>query len=116
MKTVVILFVSLIFTASSLVVVQADESQTRSEPVVAEQAATESTGIDSSADSRNIGEILFQGRCQMCHQLPEPGMLRPNQWKLILVVMQQRMQQAGIPPLTEEETELVLAYLTERAR
>ncbi len=116
MKTVVILFVSLIFAGSPLMVVQADESQTRSGHVMAEQAATESTSFDSSADSRNIGEILFQGRCQMCHQLPEPGMLRPKQWKLILVVMQQRMQQAGIPPLTEDETELVFEYLAERAR
>ena len=116
MKTVLILFVSLIFTGLPLMVVQADESQTRSEPVVAEQVATESANIDSSADRRDIGEILFQGRCQMCHQLPEPGMLKPKQWKLILVVMQQRMQQTGIPPLTEEENELVFAYLAERAR
>ena len=116
MKTVLILFVSLIFTGLPLMVVQADESQTRSGPVVADQVATESTSIDSSADNRNIGEILFQGRCQMCHQLPDPGMLRPKQWKLILAVMQQRMQQTGMPPLTSEETELVLAYLTERAR
>ena len=116
MKTVLILFVSLIFTGLPLMVVQADESQARSEHVIAEQAATESTDIDSSADSSNVGEILFQGRCQMCHQLPEPGMLKPKQWKLILSVMQQRMQQAGIAPLTEEESERVFAYLAERAR
>ena len=116
MKIALTAFFCLILAANPLMVVQADENQTRSESVMAEQVATESTNIDSSADSRNIGEIVFQGRCQMCHQLPEPGMLKPKQWKLILSVMQQRMQQAGIPSLTEEETERVLAYLTERAR
>jgi type II secretory pathway predicted ATPase ExeA len=52
----------------------------------------------------------------MCHQLPEPDMLRPKQWKLILTTMQQRMQHASVPPLTEDETERLLEYLSERAR
>jgi len=107
MKTDLILFVSLIFTGSSLTFVQADESQ-----VSSELAAVEKTSIARSV----YAEDLFKGRCQMCHQLPEPGMLRPNQWKLILTTMQQRMQQAGVPPLTEEETERLLEYLAERAR
>jgi len=107
MKTVLILFVSLIFTGLTLTVVRADENQTSSEPVVTEE---------TSADRSAYAESLFKGRCQMCHQLPEPGMLKPNQWKLILVTMQQRMQQAGVPPLTEDETERLLEYLAAQAR
>jgi len=87
--------------------VQAEYSQTSSEPSADETASMEN---DAYAES------LFKGRCQMCHQLPEPSMLKPKQWKLILTVMQQRMQQAGVPPLTEEETEMLLEYLSERAR
>ncbi len=95
MKIVLILFVSSIIAALPLSVVQADE-----------------VGVDRSADAKK----LFEGRCQMCHQLPEPSMLRPNQWKLILRTMQQRMQQAAVPPLTESETEMILEYIEEQSR
>jgi hypothetical protein len=30
--------------------------------------------------------------------------------------MQQRMQQAGVPPLTEDETEAILEYIAEQSR
>ena len=107
MKIVLILLVALIVTVSSSLVVQAEESKGSSE-----QSATEETSVDREAYAKS----LFEGRCQMCHQLPEPGMLPPKQWKLILTTMQQRMQQAGVPPLTEDETEKLLEYLSARAR
>lgn len=112
MKIVLIIFVSLIFTGASVIVVQAEESQTLSEPDMAEQPVTEETAAEREAYAKS----LFEGRCQMCHQLPEPGMLKPQQWKLILTTMQQRMQQAGVPQLTEDETGRLLEYLGERAR
>ena len=71
---------------------------------------------ESAAEREAWAKSLFEGRCQMCHQLPEPDMLTPSQWKLILMVMQQRMQQANVPPLTEDETERLLEYLSARAR
>ncbi len=111
MKKILILFVSLIFAGSPLMLVQADENQVSSEPVMAEQHAVE----ESSADRSAYAKSLFEGRCQMCHQLPEPGMLKPKQWKLVLVTMQQRMQQAGVPSLTADETERLLEYLAEQA-
>jgi len=107
MKNVLILFVSLIFTVSPMTVVHAGEMQLTAGP-----AATEDAGAERDAYAKS----LFEGRCQMCHQLPEPGMLRPEQWKLILTTMQQRMQQVGVPSLTEDETVRLLEYLTERAR
>lgn len=61
-------------------------------------------------------EGLFTARCAMCHQLPEPSMLKPKQWRLIIGTMQQRMQQANIPPLQVQEREMILNYLTARAR
>ena len=108
MKTGPILFASLILAGLPLMAVHADDS----EQVMAEQPAVEETSAERSA----YADSLFKGRCQMCHQLPEPGMLRPKQWKLILTTMQQRMQQASVPPLTEDETERLLEYLAERAR
>ena len=112
MKKILILFVSLIFTGSSMMVVHAEENQKSPESNVSEQAATEET----PAERETWAKSLFEGRCQMCHQLPEPGMLRPKQWKLILTTMQQQMQQAGVPPLTEDETARLLEYLTPRSR
>ncbi len=69
------------------------------------------------SSARETGaENLFIARCALCHQLPEPGMLKAAQWKLIIKTMQQRMQQAGVPQLKEGETELIMEYLTEHAR
>jgi mono/diheme cytochrome c family protein len=112
MKNSLIIFLSLIFACSSMMAVHADESQPISEPVVSEQASAEETPAEREAYAKS----LFEGRCQMCHQLPEPGMLKPQQWKLILTTMQQRMSHANVPPLTEDETERLLEYLTPRAR
>ena len=60
------------------------------------------------------GKQLFETRCATCHQLPEPTMLKLKQWRLVLKTMQKRMQQNGLPPLTEEEFALVLNYLSDR--
>ena len=61
------------------------------------------------------GKHIFEGRCVSCHQLPEPDTLSPKQWRLVLLTMQKRMQQNGLPPLSEEEFALVLKYLSEHA-
>ncbi len=61
------------------------------------------------------GKALFEARCAACHQLPEPDMLTANQWKRLLQLMQKRMQQAGMPPLDEEEFAQVHAYLSSQS-
>ena len=110
MKT--ILFSCLILLVSPFIVVQAAESEAADDqPALDQQEA----GM-ASAERSAFEKSLFEGRCQMCHQLPEPGMLRPKQWRLILGTMQQRMQQAGVPPLTEDETEMILEYIAEQSR
>ena len=91
--------------------------QPASEPIVSEPIVSELAGAEMTSAERAVFEkSLFEGRCQMCHQLPEPSMLRPKQWRLILGTMQQRMQQAGVPQLTEEETEMILEYIAEQSR
>ena len=62
------------------------------------------------------GKVLFEARCPLCHQLPEPSMLKLEQWRRSLNTMQKRMQAFGMSPLTEVEFEQVLAYLATQAR
>jgi mono/diheme cytochrome c family protein len=61
------------------------------------------------------GKQIFETRCGACHQLPEPAMLKAKQWRLVLMTMQKRMQQNGLPPLSEDELALVLKYLSGQA-
>lgn len=107
MRIVLTLFFGLLLVAVPLFSVQAEDAQV--DKVQEEPAQSESASADDA-------EALFTGRCAMCHQLPEPAMLKPKQWKLILVTMQQRMQQAKVPPLQAQEHDMILEYLTAHAR
>ena len=112
MKVNLFLFSCLFLLVSPFMVVHAAEDEVSPEQPALDQSETEITSDARSADAKS----LFEGRCQMCHQLPEPDMLKPKQWKLILGTMQQRMQQAGVPPLTGDETEMILEYIAEQSR
>jgi mono/diheme cytochrome c family protein len=68
------------------------------------------------AEENDAGRQLFEFRCGMCHQLPDPDALKPAQWRALLQTMQTRMKQFNIPPLNEAEFEKVLAYLIANAR
>ena len=107
MRIVLTLFLGLLLVAVPLFSVQAEDAQI--DKVQEAPAQSESVSADDA-------EALFTGRCAMCHQLPEPGMLKPKQWKLILVTMQQRMKQANVPPLQAQEHDMILEYLTAHAR
>jgi len=106
-KRVLTLFIGLLLVALPVFVVQAAE-------VGVDETALDDAPLEKA--SANEAEVLFAGRCAMCHQLPEPAMLKAKQWKLILVTMQQRMQQANVPPLQAQEHDLILEYLTAHAR
>lgn len=62
------------------------------------------------------GKEIFEAQCVICHQLPDPGMLKIHQWKLILGVMQSRFRENDMAPLSEKEMGLVLEYLKEKSR
>ena len=58
----------------------------------------------------------FLVRCTLCHQAPDPEMLKFKQWQFVLMTMDQRMEQTGIPSLNESDREIILNYLKEHAR
>lgn len=77
------------------------------------------TTLPLSAEENEKGKAkeMFELRCKdMCHQLPEPKMLKAKQWRMILGVMQLRMKQKGIEPLSDEEFEIIFGYLKNNAR
>ncbi len=69
------------------------------------------TNLVYSEPSELNGQLLFEARCSICHQLPDPGMLNYRQWHRVINTMQIRMQQADIEPLGEDEIEAIKAYL-----
>ena len=111
MKIVIRIAAAMLLLSAGFSIMPVSAAEDSAEPVTDEQAVEE-----TAAEREAWAKSLFEGRCQMCHQLPEADMLTPSQWKLILMVMQQRMQQAGVPPLTEDETGRLLEYLSARAR
>ncbi len=68
------------------------------------------------ASEPDPGETLYKSRCGLCHQLPDPEMLTSRQWRIVLETMQKRMGHIEMPPLSAEEREQILAYLSRRAR
>lgn len=116
MRTLLSILVSMVITAMPMKLVQADSSQDSAEQPVIDRPETGSVNTESGADKQAWAKSLFEGRCQMCHQLPEPSMLNAKQWRLVLGTMQHRMQQAGVPPLTAEETDMLVDYLVEQSR
>ena len=58
----------------------------------------------------------FVSRCSACHSVPHPGRHSYQGWQYLVTVMEQRMAERGMLPLTTEDRELILAYLQENAR
>ena len=117
MKTVINVSLALVMTGAPVTMVIADDSQPAAETAVTPQSASNTANTFGSAEERRAwSKSLFEGRCQMCHQLPEPSMLNEKQWRLVLGTMKHRMQQVNVPPLTEEETRMLVEYLVEQGR
>ncbi len=79
-------------------------------------AGTAQAAAGGLSEQQTEGKALFEARCAICHQLPEPDMLKPKQWKRLLLLMQKRMRQADMPPLDEEEFARVYDYLSSQSQ
>lgn len=68
------------------------------------------------AETPDEGADLFEARCALCHQIPDPAMLKPAQWDAILTVMQKRIEQKGLPQLPDDEVKAIREFLHNNAR
>jgi Dihaem cytochrome c len=58
---------------------------------------------------------LYLNRCGQCHQAYNPSLMTAAMWATQVDLMQERMKQTGLPPLTPAERKTILAYLSSNA-
>lgn len=58
---------------------------------------------------------LYMKRCDGCHQAYHPHKMTPAMWQLQVDMMEPKMREAGIAPLTPEERQIILDYLQRNA-
>jgi hypothetical protein len=66
-------------------------------------------------DESNYAAQLYLKRCGQCHQPYNPNLMTAAMWTIKLDLMQERMKQTGLAPLTSAERETILKYLTSNA-
>jgi len=54
---------------------------------------------------------LYEKRCGSCHRAFDPTSMKSALWEMLLPRMEERMRSAGMPPLSGEERETIVAYL-----
>ena len=54
---------------------------------------------------------LYAARCNSCHRVYAPGLLKFEMWKYQVDRMQGEMVRRGIPPLAPQEMTTILDYL-----
>ena len=57
------------------------------------------------------GARLYAARCDGCHRIYAPTLMKYEMWKIQVERMQGDLVRKGLPPLTREERALVLDYL-----
>jgi hypothetical protein len=59
---------------------------------------------------------VYSKRCGICHAVPHPARHSDTGWLRLLPLMEQRMAERGIRPLTDKERSDILRYLQAHAR
>lgn len=62
-------------------------------------------------DPESPGAVLYAQRCNGCHRLYAPGLLKAEMWKVMVDRMQGELVRRGLPPLTPGERKIMMAYL-----
>jgi cytochrome c5 len=62
-------------------------------------------------EPESAGAKLYASRCNSCHRIYAPGLMKYEMWKFQVDRMQGEMVRHGLPPLTEQERTVVLDYL-----
>jgi mono/diheme cytochrome c family protein len=58
---------------------------------------------------------LYLKRCGQCHQPYNPSSMTATMWATQVDLMQEKMQQTGLAPLTPAERHTILEYLSSNA-
>ena len=61
------------------------------------------------------GGQLYAARCGSCHRAFQPGTLKYAMWVIQVDRKQAIIARAGLPPLSEQERTLLLAYLKQHS-
>lgn len=74
------------------------------------------TAIDTLPDTNHTGAQTYINRCSTCHSPPHPARHDYAGWQHLLSLMERRMVERGVPPLSDTERSYILAYLKDNAR
>jgi hypothetical protein len=69
----------------------------------------------SLPDSTSPGAQLYVNRCGNCHAPYNPHELTASMWDTQVTMMEVKIHQAGMPPLTSDERDAILEYLKRHA-
>lgn len=70
------------------------------------------TGCETALpEPESAAAQLYRQRCDGCHRLYSPQVLKFEMWKLTLQRMQGEMARRGAKPLSPDETAMLLDYL-----
>lgn len=58
---------------------------------------------------------LYAARCDGCHHAYNPHRMTAAMWEVQVGMMEPKMREAGLPPLTPEERKTILDYLQRNA-
>lgn len=83
-------------------------------------AATVAIGASGCArkplpEQGTYAEQIYANRCGQCHRAFQPHSFTSAMWQLQVKMMQGRMEQAGMQPLTPEQRDAILSYLQRHA-
>jgi mono/diheme cytochrome c family protein len=69
----------------------------------------------SLPDSTSEGAQLYVNRCGNCHAPYNPHEMTASMWDTQVTMMEVKIHQAGMPPLTSDERDAILEYLKRHA-
>jgi len=67
-------------------------------------------------DAQSPAAQLYVARCSSCHVLPHPARLSYTGWVQLLPLMERRMAERGMAPMSEADRKEILGYLKAHAR
>jgi mono/diheme cytochrome c family protein len=61
------------------------------------------------------GAQLYASRCAQCHAPYNPHTMTADMWRAQVPMMEDKMRQAGLPPLSDSDRAQILDYLSANA-